>query len=100
MSYKIVLTPDAIENIDDAVAYYKRTVSTKVAKLFIEDYKKTFKDIQQTRYFRFFFQDFRGKPMKKFPYIVFYTIDENSEIITIKAVFNASQDDQKYTDIK
>ena len=38
--------------------------------------------------------------MKKFPFIVFYTIDEEQKVIFIKAVFNANQDDQKYTDIK
>lgn len=42
-------------------------ISPKVAKLFIDDYKKTFKDILKTRYFGFFFQEFRGKPMKNFP---------------------------------
>jgi toxin ParE1/3/4 len=100
MSYKIVLTPVAKQNIDNATAYYKNKVSAKVARLFIDDYKKTFKDILKTRYFRFFFQDFRGKPMKKFPFIIFYTVDENSKIIFIKAVFNTSQDDQKYNEIK
>ena len=100
MSYKIVLTPVAKQNIDDATAYYKNKVSAKVAKLFIDDYRKTFNDILKTKYFRFFFRDFRGKPMKKFPFIVFYTIDEELKVIFIKAVFNANQDDQKYNDIK
>jgi len=96
MGYKIVVTPDAIENIDNAVIYYKNTASDKVAKSFIDDYKKTFKDIQKTKYFQFFFQDFRGKPMKKFPFIVFYTIDEGIKVIVIKAIFNTSQNPNKY----
>ena len=96
MSYKIVVTPDAFENIDNAVNYYKNIASAKVAKSFIDDYKKTFKDIQETKYFQFFFQDFRGKPMKKFPFIVFYTIDEGLKIIVIKAVFHTSQNPSKY----
>lgn len=96
MSYKIVITPDAIENIDNAIHYYKKEVSTHVAKLFINDYKKTFKDIQKTKYFQFFFENFQGKPMKKFPYIVFYTIDEDLKIIIIKAVFHTSQNIDKY----
>jgi plasmid stabilization system protein ParE len=96
MSYKIVITPDAIENIENAVNYYKKEVSTPVAKLFIEDFKETFKDIKKTKYFQFFFKDFRGKPMNKFPFIVFYTIDEGLKIIVIKAVFNTSQNTDKY----
>ena len=96
MSYKIVVTPDAIDNIDNAVKYYINIASIKVAKAFIDDYKKTFKDIQKTKYFQFFFEDFKGKPMKKFPFIVFYTIDEGLKIIVIKAVFHTSQNPNKY----
>jgi toxin ParE1/3/4 len=96
MSYKIVVTPDAIKNIENAVNYYKFEVSDKVAKLFINDYQKTFKDIQKTKYFQYFFEDFRGKPMKKFPFIVFYTINEEIKVIFIKAVFHTSQNPGKY----
>ena len=97
MIYKIVVTPDAIENIENAVNYYKNIASPKVAKLFIDDYRKTFKDIQKTKYFQFFFEDFRCKPMKKFPYVVFYTIDEDIKVIIIKAVFHTSKNPNKYT---
>ncbi|WHF51552.1 type II toxin-antitoxin system RelE/ParE family toxin [Chryseobacterium gotjawalense] len=99
MVYKIVLTPDAERQLDDAVTYYKKVVSTKVAKLFLQDYKKTYMDILKTKYFQFFFEDFRGVPMKKFPYIIFYTIDENQKIIIIKAVFHTSQNPEKYREI-
>jgi toxin ParE1/3/4 len=34
--------------------------------------------------------------MKKFPFIVFYTIDEELKIIIIKAVFHTSQNPIKY----
>lgn len=96
MAYKIIVTPDAIQNIDDAVYFYKKEVSDRVAKKFIDQYKQTFKDILKTPYFKVFFQDFRGKPMKKFPYIVLYTINESLKIIIIKAVFHTSQDPKKY----
>jgi toxin ParE1/3/4 len=96
MAYKIVVTPDAIQNIDDAVYFYKKEFPDRVAKSFINEYKHTFTDIAKTPYFQVFFQDFRGKPKKKFPYIVFYTIDESLKTIIIKAVFHTSQDPKKY----
>lgn len=96
MSYKIVATPNAVQQIDDAVDYYKNKVSVRIARLFIEDYKRTFQEIQTTRYFKLFFDEFRGKPMKKFPFIIFYTIDEIEKVIIIKAVFHTAQNPDKY----
>lgn len=96
MSYRIVLTPIAKINIDQATAYYKKEVSVKIAKLFIEDYRKSFKTIETNPYFKIFFNNFRGIPLKKFPYILFYTIDENLKTITIKALFHTSKNPSKY----
>lgn len=96
MSYKIIVTPDAIQNIDDAIAYYKHKASIKVARNFIEDYRSAFKDIQKTIYFQIFFDNFRGKPLKRFPHIIFYTVDETLKTIVIKAVFHTSQNPNKY----
>lgn len=96
MSYKIVVTPNAVQQIDDAVDYYKNKVSVRIARLFIEDYKRTFQEIQITRYFKLFFNEFRGKPMRKFPFIIFYTIDETERTIIIKAVFHTAQNPDKY----
>ena len=96
MSYKIVVTPKAVQQIDDAIDYYKNKVSVKIARLFIEDYKITFKEILTTRYFKLFFEGFRGKPMKKFPFIIFYTVDETKKVIIIKALFHTAQHPDKY----
>src|SRR5690606_11260302 len=96
MSYKIVVTPNAVQQIDDAVDYYKNKVSVRSARLFIEYYKKTFQVIQTTRYFKLFFDEFRGKPMRKFPFIIFYTINEPEKVIIIKAFFHTAQHPHKY----
>lgn len=96
MTYKIVVTPDAILDIDNAINYYQEKVSKKVANLFLKDYKESYKVIKKTKYFKVFFENFRGMPMKNFPYIIFYTIEENLKIIIIKAIFHTSQDINKY----
>jgi len=96
MNYRVFVTPDALQNLDDAVYYYKNTASAKVASRFLGDYKNTLAKIVETKYFQVFFENFRGLPMKKFPYIVFYTLDESQKIIMIKAVFHTSQNPEKY----
>lgn len=99
MGYKIIVTPDALSNLDHAIDYYTSVTSIKVAKSFIKDFKETYKAIVKAKYFQIYFENFRGKPMKKFPFIVFYTIEEDLKTIVIKAVFHTSQNPDKYFNI-
>ena len=78
------------------MAYYKEKDSLKVAQNFLKDYEKTLYKIKQNPYYQIYYKNFRGLPLKKFPYIVFYTIDENLKVITIKAIFHTSQNPGKY----
>lgn len=96
MAYKILVTPAARKQIEEAVAYYMENASKKVALSFLQKYKKTVSEILKTRYFQVFYLDFRGRMMEKFPYIIFYTINEEQQIIVIKAVFHTAQHPDKY----
>lgn len=96
MTYKILVTPAAQLQIGEAVSYYVEHASKKTALKFLVDYKKTVAEILKVRYFQIFFLNFRGREMGKFPYLVFYTIDEEQLVIVIRAVFHTSQDPDKY----
>jgi hypothetical protein len=45
MNYKIIVSPIALKNIEEAVEYYILKVSKKVALDFLNDYKKVIKAI-------------------------------------------------------
>ena len=96
MAYSILITPAARNHIEEATAYYMEHASKKVALKFLQDYKKAVADILKVRYFQVFYLNFRGRMLTKFPYIVFYTLDEEKEMIIIKAVFHTAQTPQKY----
>ena len=96
MDFRVHITPVAKTNQKQAVAYYKEKASLKVAQNFLKDYEKTLYKIKQNPYFQIYYKNFRGLPLKKFPYIVFYTIDENLNVITIKGIFHTSQNPGKY----
>ncbi len=38
---------------------------------------------------------YRGLPLKKYPYTIFYKIDEDNKLILVNAVFQANQDTNK-----
>ncbi|AZI56581.1 type II toxin-antitoxin system RelE/ParE family toxin [Epilithonimonas vandammei] len=93
MAFKVIVSPIAKSNVREAASYYKKEVSDKVARKFIEDYAQTIVRIKQNPYFQIYYKDFRGLTMRKFPYIIFYQVSD--DIIFVKAVFNALQDTKK-----
>ncbi len=95
MAYKIIVSPIAIKNIDNAVNYYIEEVSKKVALDFLNDYKKTYKDLQKNPFYPFHDSNYRCLPFKKFPFIAFFLVDEATKTVFLNAVFNTHQNPNK-----
>ncbi len=95
MAYKVIVSPIAIKNIDDAVNYYAEEVSKKVALDFLNDYKKTYKDLQKHPFYPFHDSNYRYLPFKKFPFIAFFLVDEPTKTVFLNAVFNTHQNPDK-----
>ncbi len=77
MSYKIKLEKGAELDIDDeALFYYKTKVSVRIARNFKKEVKDTLRYIKMNPFYRFYHKDFRGIPLKKYPYIIFYKVNE------------------------
>ena len=58
------------------MTYYAEEFSKKVALAFLNDYKKTYKDLQKTPFYTFHDSKYRYLPFKKFPFIAFFLVDE------------------------
>jgi toxin ParE1/3/4 len=95
MAYKIIVSPIAIKNIDHAVNYYVEKVSKKVALDFLNDYKKTYKDLQKNPFYPFHDSNYRYLPFKKFPFIAFFLVDEPTKTVFLNADFNTHQNPDK-----
>ncbi len=91
MSYKIKIEKGAELDVKDAVVYYKDIASKKIANQFRADFKNKLKAIQINPYYRVYANGYRGLPLKNFPYIIFFQIDEIEKIITIYSVFETHQ---------
>ena len=95
MAYKIIVSPIASKNIDDAVSYYVEEVSKKVALDFLNDFNKTYKDLQKNPFYSFHDNNYRYLPFKKFPFIAFFLVDEPTKTVFLNAVFNTHQNPNK-----
>ena len=96
MIYKIIVSPIACQNIENAIEYYIDKVSKKVAADFLKDYRKTYKTLQINPFYQFHDNNYRFLPFDKFPYVAFYIVDEPSNTIFLNAVFHTSQNPDKY----
>lgn len=96
MAFKILISEEAQSDLENSFFYYKENVSKKVATEFLKDFRNSLKTIHQNPYFKVWYDDFRGKMMKKYPFIIFYIIDVKENTILISRVFHTSQNPQKY----
>jgi len=96
MKFKLIISDEAKADVEHAYLYYRTKVNKKVADNFFKDFKSSLNTISRNPYFKIWFEDFHGKLMKKYPFLIFYTIDKNAKVIVISRVFHTSQNPEKY----
>ncbi len=95
MAFDILVSPIAERNIDDAIRYYK-IYSPSAAKNFRKKLFDVFKSLQINPFFTVKYRNVRAVPLKKLPYLVFFEIYEEEQIINIISVFCTHQNPEKY----
>ena len=94
--YRISNTPRTESELESAINYYQEVANDRVAENFINEFVRILDFIKNFPFQRRYKGDLRGVSMRKYPYIVFYVVDEIEREIIIKGVFNTYQDVSKY----
>lgn len=95
MTYKLVVSTSALKDIDKATEYYF-DIKKNLAKRFNKDLKASTKYIlKNPLHIQIRYDNIRIAHLKKFPYSIHFTIEEQT--IIILAVFNMAMDDQKWS---
>lgn len=92
MPYTIFVTPTAIDDIAAAIEYYN-ALSVDLGYRFadlVADYFDRVAALPTASAVRY--RNVRCKPVKRFPYIITFTIDETSHSVNILRVFNTYQE--------
>jgi len=86
--YKIVFSPKAITDIEEAVIYYNQQLWGS-GNRFLFDLETIYRAINRNPFFASIkYDNVRCAGLKKFPFSVHFTIDEEGQIVTLAAVFN------------
>jgi len=95
MPYTILVTPTATEDIAVAVEYYNAVAADlgyRFADL-VAEYFNRIAELPTASAVRY--KSVRCKPMKRFPFLITFTIDEAEHSVNILRVFNTYQDTGK-----
>ena len=95
MSYRIVIEPRAIADIQEAVEFYE-SKREDLGNYFLQIVDEYIESIAANPFFQIRYKDYHGLPIKIFPYIILYFIDDKEKIVFILSVFNTSQNTNKY----
>lgn len=98
MSYSVFFGQNAINDIQEAVTYYDLK-KEGLGEVFYNSLENAIETIIINPNFQIKYKDYIGLPLKKFPFIVFYYIKEESKKIHIISIFNTSKNPYTYYDL-
>lgn len=93
--YKVKLSLNVQEDLERIEKHYY-LISEKIADKFILNLSKTFKILSLNPHFSIKYKNYRTITLSKFPYIIFFEIDELNFNVTIFTCFHTSQNPNKY----
>ena len=94
MTFKVIVSPLAQKNIEDSIDYYAER-SVDAPKKFLNDVNEAYRVLSISPYYKIIYNSFRALPLKKFPFLLMYIINNENEVL-IKACFHTSKSTKKY----
>jgi len=91
MAFKVVILKRAEIEIDEAV-FYHENIKKGLGKKFVSEYQKNLKTLKSIPFFQIKYNVIRTLPLKKFPYTLHISVDENDKKVFIHALTCNHQD--------
>lgn len=97
MAYKVVVEPEAQQDIDLALDYYSSvTDDVNVLINLLDDIEQAYSALKINPFFQIRSKHYRALPLRKYPYLMFFEVLEAERIVKVVSLFNTSQDPKKY----
>jgi len=95
VNFQIVIEPRALRDIQKGIDFYDSKLSG-LGKRFYLSVDTHIKSIANNPYYELRHKDYRAFPVKKFPYLILFYIDEKSLTVFVSAVFQTKQNTNKW----
>lgn len=95
MSYEIFLEEHAIADIHQAIDFYD-SQQIGLGKKFEAEVDKHISYLHKNPFFQIRYSNVRCLPLRKFPFLIHYTVDEKNKMVSVISILNTSQDPKKW----
>lgn len=94
MGYNIIVSPRTQKEIEDAIEYYaEHSVDAPVN--FIAALKDTYRVLEDKPFLRIRYKNVRALKIKRFPYLLYFVINENRHTVRILSCFHQKRHPDK-----
>jgi toxin ParE1/3/4 len=94
MVYKVIVSPRAQKEIENAIDYYALH-NDKAPRNFIRSLQDAYNTLEINPFFSVRYNNIRALKLKKFPYLLYYIIDEKQAIVRVLSCFQNQQNPRK-----
>ena len=91
MPFTIKVEPEALEDIQVGIDWYNEN-QAGLGRKFLAEVKACFKLLKINPFYQIRYDDVRCLPLKKYPFMVHFTVHEADKLVIIRAVFNTHLD--------
>ncbi len=95
MDYKIIISPNAQCDIEEITEFYFQ-IGLNILIQFKDRLDECYLNIRINPYYQRRYKNFHCIPLRHFPCILFYKIDEENQVIRIISCFHTSKNPNKY----
>lgn len=94
MAYKVIVSPRAQKEIENAIDYYA-LYSSKAPLNFVISLQDAYSALKDNPYFRVLYKNIRAFKIKRFPYSLYFVINEDKNTIRVLSCFHNKRNPNK-----
>ena len=97
MSYSVKIEPIALQDVQQAVDYYDDKLAG-LGEKFEAELNEHIIFLETNPHFQVRYKKVHCLPLRKYPYMIHYTIDEENKLVTVRGVFHTSRNPELWTE--
>ncbi len=90
MSFKVLIEPEAIQDIQQGIDWYNQQQGG-LGRGFHTEIKIAFEKLKSNPFYQVRYDDVRCLPLKKFPYMLHFTVNAPKKLVVVRAIFSTSR---------